>query len=266
MSFFGNIGKKAAEIDTSALGQKKNPETTEVVFSDLKKLIEEGPPIVKLILTNAEGRVSRITQLLEQIRKAMENNTKNQDDVTRLTAEISALTKQITEKDAEIAKLMKEATDSSSQSQKDKDRISELEEKLSAEKKSCTTKMKELVTQLTSANNKMKADKDLIEKKYGELEDQVKGLSEKATLTKSSYSDATFNSGPKQSSTSTFGKNTSTTQPISVRGRKPATPQTNTNKRPAWNSSKTANIKLGGKRRRTKKGRKSRRGRKTRKH
>ena len=265
MSFFGNIGKKAAEIDTSAIGQKQNPESTEVVFSDLKKLIEEGPPIVKLILTNAEGRVSRISQLLEQIRKAMENNTKNQDEVTRLTAEISALTKQITEKDAEIAKLMKQATDSSSQSQKDKDRISELEGKLSAEKKSCTTKMKELVTQLTSANNKMKADKDAIEKKYSELEDQVRGLNDKAALNKSSYSDATFNSGPKQSSTSTFGKNTST-QPISVKGRKPATPQTTTNKRPAWNSNTKATIKLGGKRRRTKKGRKSRRGRKTRKH
>ena len=257
MSFFGNIGKKAAEIDTSAIGQKQNPESTEVVFSDLKKLIEEGPPIVKLILTNAEGRVSRISQLLEQIRKAMENNTKNQDEVTRLTAEISALNKKIAEKDAEIEKLMKQATDSSSQSKKDKDRISELEGNLSAEKKSCTTKMKELVTQLTSANTKMKADKDLIEKKYGELEDQIRGLNDKATLTKSSYSDATFKSSPKPSSTST--------SMLPTQKRKPAPPQTTTSK-PAWNSSKTPTIKLGGKRRRTKKGRKSRRGRKTRKH
>ena len=70
----------------------------------------------------------------------MESNTKNQDEVTRLTAEISALTKQITEKDAEIAKLMKQATDSSSQSQKDKDRIFELEGKLSAEKNHTTIK------------------------------------------------------------------------------------------------------------------------------
>jgi len=247
---FGNA------IDTGNIGKKKDPESTEVVFSDLKKLIEEGPPIVKLILTNAEGRVTRISQLLEQIRKAMESNTKNQDEVTRLTAEISALTKQITEKDADIAKLMKQATDSSSQSQKDKDRIIELEGKLSAEKKSCTTKMKELVAQLTNSNNKMKADKDLIEKKYGELEDQVKGLSDNAALKKSSYAQAT--SKP----TSTFGKNTST-QPISVRGRKPSSPQ------PAFNTNtkvKPGQFGFGGRRRRTKKGHKGRRGRKTRKH
>ena len=142
-------------------------------------------------------------------------------------------------------------------------RLLTIAELLEEEKKSCTTKMKELVTQLTSANNKMKADKDEIEKKYGELEDQVRGLNDKAALNKSSYSDATFNSS--SSTTSTFGKNTST-QPISVRGRKPAPPQTTTNKRPAWNSNTKATIKLGGKRRRTKKGRKSRRGRKTRKH
>lgn len=250
-------------IDTSKIGQKENPESTEVVFSNLKKLIEEGPPIVKLILTNAEGRVSRITQLLEQIRKAMESNTKNQDEVTRLTAEMSALTKQISEKDAEITKLMKQATDSSSQSKKDKDRISELEGNLSAEKKSCTTKMKELVTQLTSANNKMKADKDLIEKKYGELEDQVKGLSDNAALKKSSYAQA----ASKPASTSTFGKNTST-QHTPDRKRKPAPPQTSTSK-PAFNSNtkvKPGSFGFGGKRRYTKKGRKNRRGRKTRKH
>lgn len=242
------------------IGQKKNPESTEVVFSDLKKLIEEGPPIVKLILTNAEGRVSRISVLLEQIKKTMENNTSNQDKVTQLTAEIQGLTKQITEKDAEIAKLIKDATDSSGQSEKDKSKIKELEQKLTDEKKACTTKMKELVGKLTDANNRVKADKEAVEKKYGELEDQIKGLSDKASLAKSSYAEVA--SKP----TSTFGKNTSTTQPIPVRGKKPVSSSTN---KPAFNSNtkvKKGEFGFGGRRRRTKKGRKSRRGKKTRKH
>lgn len=242
------------------IGQKKNPESSEVVFSNLKKLIEEGPPIVKLILTNAEGRVSRISVLLEQIKKAMENNSGNQDKVTQLTAEIQGLTKKITEKDAEITKLMKDATDSSGQSEKDKSKIKDLEQKLTDEKKACTTKMKELVGKLTDANSRIKADQTAAENKYAELEDQIKGLSDKATLAKSSYAEAAS-----KPASSTFGKNTSTKLPTPVRKRKPLPPSTNQSKQ-AWNSSTTPDIKLGGKRRRTKKGRKSRRGRKTRRH
>ena len=122
--------------------------------------------------------------------------------------------------------------------------------------------MKELVTQLTSANNKMKADKDAIEKKYGELEDQVKGLSDKVALKKSSYSDVTFKSNSKPSSTST------SKLPIPDRKRKPAPPQSPSS-RPSFNSNtkvKSGEFGFGGRRRRIKKGRKSRRGRKTRKH
>ena len=246
------------------IGQKKNPESSEVVFSNLKKLIEEGPPIVKLILTNAEGRVSRISVLLEQIKKAMDNNSNNQDKVAELTAEIKGLTKTITEKDAEITKLMKDATDSSGQSEKDKSKIKDLEQKLTDEKKACTTKMKELVGKLTDANNRIKADQTAAENKYAELEDQIKSLSDKATLTKSSSSSSYAEVASSKPDSSTFGKNTSTTLPTPVRKRKPLPPSTD--KRPAWNSSKTPDIKLGGRRRRTKKGRKSRRGKKTRKH
>ena len=244
------------------IGQKKNPESTEVVFSNLKKLIEEGPPIVKLILTNAEGRVSRISVLLEQIKKAMENNSGNQDKVTQLTAEIQGLTKKITEKDAEIAKLIKDATDSSGQSEKDKSKIKDLEQKLTDEKKACTTKMKELVGKLTDANNRIKADQTAAENKYAELENQIKGLSDKATLAKSSSS--SYAEAASKPASSTFGNNSSTKLPTPVRKRKPAPPSTDN--RPAWNSNTKATIKLGGRRRRTKKGRKSRRGKKTRKH
>jgi chromosome segregation ATPase len=247
------------------IGQKKNPESTEVVFSNLKKLIEEGPPIVKLILTNAEGRVSRISVLLEQIKKAMDNSSNNQDKVAELTAEIKGLTKTITEKDAEITKLMKDATDSSGQSEKDKSKIKDLEQKLTDEKKACTTKMKELVGKLTDANNRIKADQTAAENKYAELEDQIKSLSDKATLTKSSstsYADAAS-----KPASSTFGANTSTSKPIPIRGRKPSQPTTNS--RPAFNSNtkvKKGEFGFGGRRRRTKKGRKSRRGKKTRRH
>ena len=246
------------------VGQKKNPESSEVVFSNLKKLIEEGPPIVKLILTNAEGRVSRISVLLEQIKKAMDNSSNNQDKVAELTAEIKGLTKTITEKDAEITKLMKDATDSSGQSEKDKSKIKELEQKLTDEKKACTTKMKELVGKLTDANNRIKADQTAAENKYAELEDQIKSLSDKATLTKSSSSYAEAASKP---ASSTFGKNTSTTLPTPTRKRKPAPPSTSS--RPAFNSNTTVKkgeFGFGGRRRRTKKGRKSRRGKKTRRH
>lgn len=246
------------------IGQKKNPESTEVVFSNLKKLIEEGPPIVKLILTNAEGRVSRISVLLEQIKKAMDNNSNNQDKVAELTAEIKGLTKTITEKDAEITKLMKDATDSSSQSEKDKSKIKELEEKLSQEKKECTTKMKELVGKLTDANNRIKADQTAAENKYAELEDQIRSLSDKTKLAKSSSSYAEAASKP---ASSTFGNNSSSKLPTPVRKRKPAPPSTNS--RPAFNSNtnvKKGEFGFGGRRRRTKKGRKSRRGKKTRKH
>ena len=248
------------------VGQKKNPESTEVVFSNLKKLIEEGPPIVKLILTNAEGRVSRISVLLEQIKKAMDNSSSNQDKVSELTAEIKGLTKTITEKDAEITKLIKDATDSSGQSEKDKSKINELEQKLTDEKKACTTKMKELVGKLTDANNRIKADQTAAENKYAELEDQIKSLSDKATLTKSSSSSSYAEAASKPVS-STFGKNTSTSKPIPIRGRKP--PQPTTNSRPAFNSNtkvKKGEFGFGGRRRRTKKGRKSRRGKKTRRH
>ena len=88
------------------------------------------------------------------------------------------------------------------------------------------------------------------EKKYGELEDQVRGLNDKATLTKSSYSDATFNSSSRPSSSTTSTGNTSS---ITYGNKK----KSDFSKRPSWR---------GGKHRRTKKGRKSRRGRKTRKH
>ena len=247
------------------IGTKQNPSnsrpTVDGLFNQLNEIVDKGPAAVASVLTDAQGKVRRINEALDRLKKTIESNGKANDQVAKLQGDIVALNKEIDglktgleEKQKVIERMEKQGTTDKGALDAKQKEIEKLTEEKERKEKEVISKLQALISKIGDSDDSgqrktIRGTHNEILKLFGDLETKVNELS----------------------ADSTWKHNTAGLNRVREPPKAPpkASSRASSSNRPAFNTNtkvKPGEFGFGGKRRRTKKGRKSRRGRKTRKY